>query len=141
VFRNDAATIARIHDESKVWAIVGLSSDTTRPSYGVAQFLQRNGYRIVPVNPACPAPEILGERVYPSIADVPEHIDVVDIFRRSEAAGEHVDEAIVVGAGAVWLQVGVIDEAAAARAETAGLDVVMDTCPKIEFPRLARRAS
>jgi len=96
--------------------------------------LQSRGYEVIPVNPACE--ELLGVPCYPALADVPEQIDVVDIFRRASAAGRHVDEAIEVGASAVWMQLGVIDEAAAARARAAGLDVVMDRCPAIEMPRL-----
>jgi predicted CoA-binding protein len=92
------------------------------------------GFRVIPVNPA--AGEILGERCYPSLRDVPEEIDVVDIFRRADQAGVHVDEAIAVGAKAVWMQLGVINEEAAARAEAAGLKVVMDRCPAIDIPRL-----
>jgi predicted CoA-binding protein len=95
----------------------------------------RNGHRVIPVNPD--ADEVLGERCYPALDAVPEQVDVVDLFRRSEAAGEHVDEAIAIGARAVWLQLGVIDHAAAERARSAGLHVVMDRCPAIELPRLA----
>jgi predicted CoA-binding protein len=113
------------------WAVVGLSGDPHRAAYDVARFLQRIGKRIVPIHPA--GGEVLGERVWPTLADVPQPVDVVDVFRRSSAAGAHVDEAVVAGAKAVWLQLGVIDEAAAARARAAGLDVVMDRCPKIEW--------
>lgn len=115
-----------------VWAVVGLTLNTARPSYGVARFLQQHGKRIVPVNPDADA--VHGEPGFASLADIPFPVDVVDIFRRSEFAGAHVDEAISVGARAVWLQLGVIDEAAAARAADAGLDVVMDHCPVIEWP-------
>jgi len=114
-----------------VWAVVGLTGDQTRAAYGVAAFLQSQGKQVVPVNPAGTA--VLDQPGYASIADIPFPVDVVDIFRRSEAAGEHVDEAIAAGAGAVWLQLGVIDEAAADRARDAGLDVVMDHCPHIEW--------
>jgi predicted CoA-binding protein len=120
------------------WAVVGVSPDPGRASHEVAAFLMARGYQMVPVNPA--ADEVLGERCYPSLADVPGPVDVVDIFRRSEDAGRHVDEAIAVGAGAVWMQLGVIDEAAARRARAAGLDVVMDRCPKIELAKLDGRA-
>jgi predicted CoA-binding protein len=89
---------------------------------------------MIPVNPACD--EVLGERCYPALGDIPEHVDVVDIFRRSSEAGRHVDEAIAAGASAVWMQLGVIDHDAAARARDAGLDVVMNRCPAIEMPRL-----
>ena len=96
--------------------------------------LHARGYRVIPVNPSCS--ELLAERCYPRLADIPEPVDVVDIFRRSSEAGRHVDEAIDIGAGAVWMQLGVIDSDAAARARAAGLDVVMDRCPAIEMPRL-----
>jgi predicted CoA-binding protein len=96
--------------------------------------LQRRGYTVIPVNPL--ATEILGERCYPTLAAVPQPVEVVDIFRRSSAAGAHVDEAIEIGAQAVWMQLGVIDEAAAERGRAAGLRVVMDRCPAIELPRL-----
>jgi len=121
------------------WAVVGCSPDPRRDSHRVAAFLQRSGFRVVPVNPHVDG-EILGERCHPSIDAIPDDvgIDVVDIFRRSEYAGGHVDEAIRRGAGGVWLQLGVIDAAAAARARSAGLRVVMDRCPAIELPRLLR---
>lgn len=118
----------------RTWAVVGCSPDPGRDSNRIAALLQSRGYRVIPVNPACS--ELLGERCYPSVEDVPEQIDVVDIFRRSEEAGAHVDEAIAAGATAVWMQLGVIDPVAARRARDAGLDVVMDRCPAIEMPRL-----
>jgi predicted CoA-binding protein len=118
----------------RTWAVVGCSPDPSRDSHRIARMLQSRGYQVIPVNPACE--ELLGVRCYPALADVPEQIEVVDIFRRASAAGAHVDEAIEVGASAVWMQLGVIDEAAAARARAAGLDVVMDRCPAIEMPRL-----
>jgi predicted CoA-binding protein len=120
----------------RVWAVVGCSPDPGRPSHSVARFLQRNGYRVIPVNPA--EDELLGERCYARLEDIPSEVgvEVVDIFRRSELAGAHVDEAIAVGAQAVWMQLGVIDRAAADRARSAGLRVVMDRCPAIELPRL-----
>lgn len=116
------------------WAMVGCSPDSSRDSHDVARFLLAHGYEVVPVNPA--VPEILGLRCYASLADIPDPVDVVDVFRRSEEAGVHVDEAIAVGARAVWMQLGVIDQAAAERGRAAGLEVVMDRCPKIELPRL-----
>lgn len=131
---NDRETIAQVLTSSRTWAVVGCSPDPARPGHYVARFLQGQGYRVIPVNPG--HGEVLGERCYPTLADVPEPVDVVDIFRRSEAAGAHVDEAVAIGARAVWLQLGVIDHAAAARAREAGLDVVMDACPKLELPRL-----
>ena len=120
------------------WAVVGCSPDPARDSHRIARLLQRRGHRVIPVNPAG-CPELLEEPCYPSLADVPPDagIEVVDIFRRSEHAGRHVDEAIAIEAKAVWLQLGVIDEAAAQRARDAGLLVVMDRCPAIELPRLA----
>lgn len=131
----------KILETYKTWAVVGCSSDPYRASYGVAAFLQSRGYRIVPVTPY--ENEILGERCYPDLASIPPEagVEVADIFRRSDAAGAHVDEAIAVGLKAVWMQIGVIDEAAAERARAAGLDVVMDRCPKIEYPRVAAAAT
>jgi predicted CoA-binding protein len=121
---------------TRVWAVVGCSPDPGRPSHSVARFLQRSGYRVIPVNPA--ETELLGERCYARLQDIPaeEGVEVVDIFRRSSLAGAHVDEAIAVGAKAVWMQLGVIDRAAAERARAAGVRVVMDRCPAIELPRL-----
>ena len=113
--------------------MIGCSPDPGRPSHGVARFLLARGYDVVPVNPS--AREVLGRPCHPSLREVPEPVDVVDVFRRSEHAGRHVDEAIAVGAKAVWLQLGVIDHAAAARARAAGLLVAMDRCPAIELGR------
>ena len=107
-------------------AVVGLSDNPRRPSHGVARYLQRAGYRIIPVNPN--VSEVLGERAYATLSELPGPVDVVEVFRRSEYAGAIVDEAIAIGAGAVWLQDGVVDDAAAERARAAGLDVVMDDC-------------
>lgn len=135
---SDQATIERVLTDHQTWAVVGLSENPGRASYRVAAFLQSRGFRIVPVNPA--AARILGETAYPDLASVPEPVDVVDIFRRSSRAGVHVDEAIAIGAKAVWLQLGVVDEEAAARAQAAGLDVIMDRCPAIEYPRLLRQS-
>ena len=123
---NSSETIKRILDECRTIAVVGLSSRSTRPSHGVAGYAQRAGYRIIPVNPN--ETEVLGERCYASLKDVPDQIDLVDVFRRSEEAGTVVDEAIAIGARAVWLQEGVIDHEAAQRALVAGLLVVMDRC-------------
>jgi uncharacterized protein len=119
---------------TRVWAVVGCSPDAWRDSHRIAALLQSRGHRIIPVNPM--ADEILGERAYPSLEAIGEPVEVVDIFRRSSKAGVHVDEAIAAGAGAVWMQLGVIDEAAASRARQAGLAVVMDRCPAIELARL-----
>jgi predicted CoA-binding protein len=120
---------------TRIWAVVGCSPDPTRDSHRVAALLQREGFIVVPVNPNAGA-ELLGERCYASLREIPEPVDVVDIFRRADQAGAHVDEAIAIGAAGVWLQLGVIDEAAAERARAAGLRVVMDRCPAIELPRL-----
>jgi predicted CoA-binding protein len=129
---------AHVLRSSATWAVVGLSPNPARDSHAVAAFLQRSGYRVIPVNRVAAGAELLGERVYASVAEAAQdhEIDVVDVFRRSEHAGAHVDEAIAVGARAVWLQLGVIDHAAAERARGAGLEVVMDRCPAIDLPRL-----
>jgi len=123
---NSHETIQEILENCKTIAVVGLSSDPGRASHGVASYMRRRGYKVIPVNPN--ETEVFGDKAYPSLADVPEKIDLVDIFRRSSEAGKAVDEAIAVGAKAVWLQEGVIDEAAAERALDAGLLVVMDRC-------------
>ena len=117
-------------------AVVGASPRRERPSHRVMAYLQRRGYRAIPVNPNAAGGTILDETCYASLAEVPEPIDMVDVFRRSERAGEAVDAAIAAGAKAVWLQLGVRDDAAAARAEARGLKVVMNRCPAIEIPRL-----
>jgi predicted CoA-binding protein len=119
----------------KTIAVVGWSPKPDRPSHGVAAFLKRRGYRVVPVNPGQAGQTALGETVVATLAEAGP-VDMVDIFRRSEEAGAVVDQAIAAGARAVWLQLGVIDEAAADRAREAGLQVVMDRCPAIEIPRL-----
>jgi uncharacterized protein len=117
-------------------AMVGASDRPDRPSYGVMAFLQRHGYRVIPVNPQITGEHVHGEFVFRELAQIGDPIDIVDIFRRPQAAGEAVDEAIAAGAKAVWLQLGVINAEAAARAEAAGLQVVMDRCPAIDIPRL-----
>jgi len=116
----------KILRSARTIAVVGLSDNPRRPSYGVARYLQRAGYRIIPVNPN--VAEVLGERAYATLSQMPGPVDVVEVFRRSEFVGPIVDEAIAIGAAAVWLQDGVVDEAAAGRARAAGLDVVMDDC-------------
>jgi predicted CoA-binding protein len=123
---NSSETIKRILDECRTIAVVGLSSSSWRPSHGVAAYMQRAGYRIIPVNPN--ETEVLGEKSYASLSELTDKIDLVDVFRRSEEAGAVVDQAIAIGAKAVWLQEGVIDEAAAQRALDAGLLVAMDRC-------------
>jgi hypothetical protein len=127
----------RILNSSRTIAIVGLSSKPDQPSYRVASYLKEQGYKMIPVNPA--EQEILGERCYPDLASIPESIDVVDIFRRSEKVPPIVEEAIRIGANAVWMQEGVINEEAAAQARKAGLMVVMDKCMRKEHQRLHGR--
>lgn len=122
----DVETIKRIFDECRTIAVVGLSSNPMRPSNGVAAFMKQNGYKIIPVNPN--EAEVLGEKAYMNLAAVEEKVDLVDVFRRADEAGSAVDEAISIGAKAVWMQEGVIDEAAAERAADAGLMVVMNRC-------------
>jgi predicted CoA-binding protein len=117
-------------------AMVGASDRPDRPSYGVMNFLQSHGYRVLPVNPQITGEHVLGEFVWRELAQIGEEIDIVDIFRRPAAAGDAVDQAIAAGAKAVWLQLGIVNEEAAARAEAAGLAVVMDRCIKIEIMRL-----
>jgi predicted CoA-binding protein len=128
-------SIESILREARTVAVVGLSPRLDRPSYEVAAYLQSQGYRIIPVNPT--ADEILGEKCYPDLKSVPEEIDVVDVFRRPEDVKEVVEQAIRVGARAVWMQLGVVNEEAAARARQAGLAVVMDRCMLMEHRRLS----
>ena len=134
-------TIRRLLTDTSTWAVVGCSPDPRRDSHRIAALLQAHGMTVIPINPAAAGSEVLGAQVYASVSDIPagQTVDVVDIFRRSDLAGAHVDEAVEIGAGAVWMQLGVIDEAAARRAAEAGLDVVMDRCPAIELPRLVSR--
>ncbi len=128
------ANIAEMLKSSRTIAVVGLSGQRMRPSYGVAEYMQREGYKIIPVNPR--ESEVLGEKCYARLEDVPERIDIVDVFRRSEFVPEIVNSAIAVGAKALWLQEGVIHEAAAEKARQAGLSVVMDRCILKEHARL-----
>ena len=123
---NSSETIRRILDECRTIAVIGLSSDPSRASNSVSGYMRRQGYRVIPVNPN--ETSVFGEKSYPDLSAVEEQIDLVDVFRRADEAGKAVDEAIAVGAKAVWLQEGVIDSAAAQRAEDAGLMVVMDLC-------------
>lgn len=123
---NEPETIQRIFDECRTIAVVGLSSKRSRPSNGVAGYMRNVGYKVVPVNPN--EIEVFGEQAFPDLASVPTKIDLVNIFRRPEEAGKAVDEAIAIGAKAVWMQEGVIDQDAAQRAKEAGLLVVMDRC-------------
>ena len=128
--------IAQLLAETRTIALIGASDRPDRPSWGVMKFLQDHGYRVLPVNPQITGEHIHGEYVWRELSQIGEPIDMVDIFRRPLAAGEAVDEAIAAGAKSVWLQIGVINEDAANRAEAAGLRVVMNRCPKIEIPRL-----
>jgi hypothetical protein len=128
--------IAELLASTRTIAMIGASDRPDRPSYGVMKFLQDRGYRVLPVNPQITGEHVHGEYVWRDLSQIGEPIDLVDIFRRPQAAGEAVDEAIAAGAKAVWMQIGVINEDAAARAEAAGLKVVMNRCPKIEIPRL-----
>lgn len=122
---------------AETWAVVGLSGDPTRTAYRIASLLQERGKRIVPVHPSAADGdlEVLGERAYPDLASIPFPVDVVDVFRRSEAAGAIADEAVAIGAKGVWFQLGVLDEDAFTRTTNAGLAMVMDTCPAIEWRR------
>ena len=132
----DPAAVTTMLDDLDTWAVVGLSGDPGRTAYSIASLLQERGKRIVPIHPmfAEPdAPEVLGEQGYATLADVPFDIDVVDVFRRSEAAGQFADQAVEVGAKGVWFQLGVVDEDAFARTLAAGVPMVMDTCPAIEW--------
>jgi len=130
------ASIRELLGTARVIAVVGLSSKKSRPSFGVSQYMQRAGFRIIPVNPG--ETEVLGEKAYPSLDAVPEKIDIVNIFRRSEFVAEVVDQAIQAGAQAVWMQEGVIHEDGAAKARAAGLTVVMDRCILKEHQKLSR---
>ena len=127
----DRVLIDRMLDDGEVWAVVGLSGDPSRTAYSIAALLQRRGKRIVPVHPD--APVVLGEQGYATLADIPFPVDVVDVFRRSEAAGEFADQAVAIGAGGVWFQLGVVDHDAFRRTTRAGVPMVMDTCPAIEW--------
>ena len=128
--------IKALLEGTRTIAMIGASDRPDRPSYGVMKYLQDRGYRVLPVNPQITGEHVHGEYVWRALDQIGEPIDMVDIFRRPIAAGEAVDEAIAAGAKSVWLQIGVINQEAAARAEAAGLQVVMDRCPKIEIPRL-----
>jgi len=127
-------TVRAVLTTYAVWAVVGLSGNRARPAWGVAHWLQEQGKQVVPVHPR--AEPVHGQPAYPTLADVPFPVDVVDVFVRSELAGAVVDEAVAIGARAVWMQLGVTDDAAFGRAEAAGLRVVQDDCPHIAGPRL-----
>jgi uncharacterized protein len=130
----DIATLRRILKENRVIAMVGLSANWYRPSFFAAKYMLDHGYRVIPVNPSYK--EVLGQKCYPSLRDIPEKVDIVDCFRKSEEIGPLADDAITIGAKALWMQIGVINQAAAKKAAGAGLDVVMDRCVKIEYARL-----
>lgn len=132
----DPETIDRMLDEAQTWAVVGLSDNPARTAWTIARLLQERGKRIVPIHPS--APVVLGEQGYATLAEVPFAIDVVDVFRRSSEAGTFADQAVEIGAGGVWFQLGVIDEAAFERTVAAGVPMVMDTCPAIEWTRRRR---
>ncbi len=134
----DRDTIRFLLEDTETWAVVGLSGKPDRTAYRIARFLQARGKRIVPIHPD--APTVLGEQGYATLADVPCAVDVVDVFRRSASAGQFADEAVAIGAKGVWFQLGVVDHDAFARARAADLPMVMDTCPAIEWPRLAASA-
>ena len=134
----DPRTVAFLLDECETWAVVGLSGNPARPALEIAQLLQSRGKRVVPIHPRFAEPDaapVLGETGYPTLADVPFPVDVVDVFRRSAAAGEFADQAVAVGARGVWFQLGVVDAEAFRRATAAGLPMVMDACPAIEWRR------
>jgi len=130
---HDPDTIRTLLDDTSTWAVVGLSGNPGRTAYSIARLLQQRGKRIVPVHPD--APTVLGEQGYATLADVPFPVDVVDVFRRSEAAGEFADQAVAIGAGGVWFQLGVLDREAFERTRAAGVPMVMDACPAIEWSR------
>lgn len=131
---DDADGLRRVLAQTRTIAVVGLSAKWNRPSFFAAQYMQQRGYTIIPVNPAYET--VLGERCYPSLRDIPGPVDMVDCFRKPEELLPIVDDAIAIGARTLWLQLGVINHAAVARAEAAGLQVVMDRCVKIEYARL-----
>jgi hypothetical protein len=140
MMRTDDETARRVLADSRTWAVVGASEDPWRSSHGVMELLIDRGYDVIPVNPSYE--RVLGRTCYPTLADVPREVDVVDLFRRSDQAGAHVDEAVAIGAQAVWTQLGVFpDEAALQRARDAGLTIVVNRCPAQDLPRLFGRAS
>jgi predicted CoA-binding protein len=133
---DDIQTLRRILKENRVIAVVGLSADWFRPSYFAAKYMQEHGYRVIPVNPRYAGKEVLGERCYAGLREIPDKVDIVDVFRRGEDVGPIADEAIAIGAKVLWQQIGVKNETAASKARAAGLETVMDRCVKIEHARL-----
>jgi predicted CoA-binding protein len=131
---DDIQTLSRILEDSRVIAMVGLSANWYRPSYFAAKYLLDHGYRVIPVNPSYQ--DVLGQKCYPALRDIPEHVDIVDCFRKSEEIMALADDAVAIGAKVLWMQIGVINEAAAKKAREAGLDVIMNRCVKIEYARL-----
>jgi uncharacterized protein len=131
---DDILTLRRILKESRVIAMVGLSANWYRPSYFAAKYMLDHGYRVIPVNPSYQ--EVLGQKCYPALRDIPEYVDIVDCFRKSEDIMPLADDAIAIGAKVLWMQIGVINEAAAEKSRKAGLEVVMNRCVKIEYARL-----
>ena len=136
-FANPSDTdVAALLNGARTIALIGASANAARDSYGVMQFLQRKGHRVIPINPGLAGQTLLGETVYATIADLPEKVDLLDVFRASEYLPGIVDDSIAAGIPAIWTQLGVVDDAAAERAVAAGLVVVQNRCPKIEYPRL-----
>src|ERR1700761_8862628 len=133
--------IRRILSTVRTIAMVGASSNWNRPSYFVMKYLQGKGYRVIPVNPGTAGQDLLGERIYPNLRDIPDKIDMVDVFRASDSVGPIMDDAIAIGAPVVWMQLGVRNDEAAAKGEAAGIEVIMNRCPKIEFGRLGGELS
>lgn len=127
-----------ILERARTIAVIGASPEPWRPSFGVMRYLQRAGYRVIPVNPAAVGESVHGERFYGTLQEVPERIDLVNVFRRPDAVGEAVDQAIAVGAPALWMQLGIRNDKACARAEAAGIEVVMNRCISVEHSRLVR---
>ncbi len=135
------AQLRAILERVRTIAMVGASSNWNRPSYFVMKYLQGKGYRVIPVNPGTAGKDLLGERVYANLRDIPDKIDMVDVFRASDAVGPIVDDAIAIGAKFVWMQLGVRNDGAAQKGEAAGIEVIMNRCPKIEFGRLGGELS
>lgn len=133
----DNSYILAILRSCKTIAMVGASANWNRPSFFAMKYLQEKGFRVIPVNPGAAGQEILGEKVYASLKEIPDKVDMVDCFRNAEAIPAIAEDAIAIGAKVLWMQLGIRNEAAAARAEAAGLRVVMDRCPKIEYGRLS----